>query len=707
MYLDAVRERANSSSADASDKYEPLQKWLEKSPNETLVDRELDLAARSLAKCDFAAKVQPSCSVSQQVGNCYTASVYVNLATLVHAVGGDLAGKRLLLFSYGSGSIASIFTIHARQTDSKFSLEKMAQVLDFDAKLAQRTELTPEEYTTTMALRERTYGTSSGHTNVELTQDISSIAPGAFYLKHVDSEGRREYERRPLDATECSSSVSSQSKSMAHITSRVQNLSGAVYVAGTSAGIPGLRTQWSSTPFGQEALDAVFEGKNCIEPLSDAMVNAQLDLNIIQLCKSVSGSTDPVLVSSRDQCVQVAAVISQIDLTSPEYALPAAMVRGMDEPTQLAVAAGLKALQNAHLVAPDESGAPSWRLNDSYRDGMGVIYATSYPTMQAAVTEAARFYESRTSNEESKGNEYELDRKLLFKLLVLANSQLAQITGARGPNTQLNAACAGASQAIAMAQHWISTGKCERVLVVSSDSASSNELFPWIGGGFRVLGAASIAPTSEQAARPFDVKRNGMIVGAGAIGVVLESPTAYEARLGTSPALTPRIKLLASHFSNSAYHGASLDPTHIAKELSALFTRVEREFGVSRADFAAHGVYYSHETGTNASPTTSCAFAEVTALRSALGDKLLRQLVIANTKGITGHPMAVSFEDVVAVEGLRRGVVPPVVNFSAHDGNLGDAELNLAKGGAHPHRYALRFAAGFGSQLAFTFYSLE
>jgi 3-oxoacyl-(acyl-carrier-protein) synthase len=138
-----------------------------------------------------------------------------------------------------------------------------------------------------------------------------------------------------------------------------------------------------------------------------------------------------------------------------------------------------------------------------------------------------------------------------------------------------------------------------------------------------------------------------------------------------------------------------------------LLLRVEKDFGITRAEIAEHGVYYSHETFTNASPKASCAYTEIEALRSAFGAELLEKLVVANTKGFTGHPMSVSFEDVVAVEGLRQGKLPPVVNFQLHDPNLGPQPLRLAPGGTHHHKYALHFAAGFGSQLAFTLYALQ
>ena len=73
-------------------------------------------------------------------------------------------------------------------------------------------------------------------------------------------------------------------------------------------------------------------------------------------------------------------------------------------------------------------------------------------------------------------------------------------------------------------------------------------------------------------------------------------------------------------------------------------------------------------------------------------------VVIANTKGFTGHPMGVGIEDVVAIKALETGIVPPVPNFKEVDPALG--HLNLSIGGAYPVQYALRLAAGFGSQIS-------
>ena len=276
--------------------------------------------------------------------------------------------------------------------------------------------------------------------------------------------------------------------------------------------------------------------------------------------------------------------------------------------------------------------------------------------------------------------------------------------GCRGPNTQTNAACAGSTQAIGMAQDMLISGRADRVVVVAGDNASGETLLPWLGSGFRALGAATTAGAVADAALPFDKRRSGMLLGAGGIGMVLETETSTIERLKFS--LNPfqvRARLLATQYSNSAFHGAALDRHHIGSELIRFMDEVEIIHGICKAEIATHGVYFSHETCTHASSASSCAGNEVAALRHAFGDELLSKLLILNTKGFTGHPMGVSFEDVAAVEVLLKQTVPPVPNFEEKDEYLGD--LNISRGGKYACRYALRFAAGFGSQVAFALYA--
>ena len=79
-------------------------------------------------------------------------------------------------------------------------------------------------------------------------------------------------------------------------------------------------------------------------------------------------------------------------------------------------------------------------------------------------------------------------------------------------------------------------------------------------------------------------------------------------------------------------------------------------------------------------------------------------MLILNTKGFTGHAMSVSFEDVVAVDILVNNKVPPISNYSKIDPKLHANDLKMSKGGHYTCKYALKFSAGFGSQIAFILY---
>lgn len=175
----------------------------------------------------------------------------------------------------------------------------------------------------------------------------------------------------------------------------------------------------------------------------------------------------------------------------------------------------------------------------------------------------------------------------------------------------------------------IQVGRAERMVVIAGDSASSDNLMPWLGNGFRILGAATTCSVVAQASVPFNSKRSGMILGSGGIGMVLESEEGARRRhsfalsqgnMTNGMALRPPFKcrLLATLLSNSAYHGASMDRNHIAEEMERFVSSIEKELGISRKDIATQGVYFSHETMTHASASQSCAANEVSFINESL-----------------------------------------------------------------------------------------
>ena len=625
-------------------------------------------------------------------------------------------------------------------------------------RLASREEVHPSELDHALETRARMHRSGAPYSPVYPT--AGRLFPGTYYLNGIDSKWTRSYSRVPLDAKmdkpgsqlappivmrmAVSDAVSTP------VTGRLRALSEdadsavrriACVVTGTAAGLPG-----NEQVFGEKNLERLLSGEQCITAISDLNKAALLEKKVVQVKKKPDGTTEKYPVDTEEKAIKLAAQLGSVDLTA-SYGVPRSLAETMDVAAQVAVAAGMEALKSAGLVSGKSSDPGEWKIPERHRDSTGVVYASSFPAMDAAVGEVMRFLKSKTvgaantmrlisalrsrmvdvspdkklSDEDestfaqllARANElppnegapeYIFDRKFLFRVLVLGNAQLAQLAGCRGPNTQTNAACAGTTQAIAMAQDMLISGRAERVVVVAGDNASGDTLLPWLGSGFRALGAATIAGDISTAACPFDKRRSGMLLGAGAIGLVLETEESCERRLKENAgSFVVKARLLATQYSNSAFHGAALDRKHIGSELKRFLTDVELIHGISKAEIATHGVYFSHETSTHASDASSCAGNEVAALRAAFGDELLSKLLILNTKGFTGHPMGVSFEDITAVEVLLKQSVPPIPNYQEEDEYLG--KLNVSKGGPYACRYALRFAAGFGSQVAFALYA--
>jgi len=528
-----------------------------------------------------------------------------------------------------------------------------------------------------------------------------------------------------------------------------------VVITGVSAALPG-PDKPAFTP-GVNNIHRIIDGESFIHQVPTSVKDSMLEKNVVLVKKNKStGAVDQkVRISAHEHNINLCASIGQqLDLQS--YGVPAGICNTMDRAVQVAVAAGLEALKDAGIVTGEGQGTEGWVLPGHLQQSTGIVYATSFPALDTAISEVTKFFRSQAARKgcatgllsslrdrmkeqlqvdtlpqeavealeslrilaesaPSSSDEqevYEFDRKFLFRVLVLGNAQLAQIVKARGPNMQTNAACAGSTQAVALAHDMIQLGRAERMIVVAGDNASSDDLMPWLGNGFRALGAATIASRVEDGALPFDARRTGMILGSGGVGMVLESEEGARRRHlmamkyghGHGPAQRPAFKcrLLGTLYSNSAYHGAALDRKHIAEEMERFISTVEREHNISRSEIARHGVYFSHETSTNASPNASCASNELYGLRKVFGDDF-KHLLILNTKGFTGHPMGVSFEDVVAVEVLATGRVPAIANLTQVDPHLG-SDLKLSRGGSYPCKYAIRFAAGFGSQIALALY---
>jgi acyl transferase domain-containing protein/NAD(P)-dependent dehydrogenase (short-subunit alcohol dehydrogenase family)/acyl carrier protein len=465
-----------------------------------------------------------------------------------------------------------------------------------------------------------------------------------------------------------------------------------IVISGVGLGLPGE----SRRVFDDRNVDRILGGESFIEPVPQRVRERMLGKNIVRLHKRDVGEPSIEPIRSADEVIRLAGRKGAFNLAE-EFGVPTERTEVFDITTALAVGAGIEALRDAGIplvrhyrrtttgsYLPDR-----WRLPISMSDETGVIFASAFPGFDNVVGEVMRFYEAR----EAKAD-YQFDRRFIFQVLSMGHAQFAEMLGIRGPNTQVNSACASTTVALGIAEDWIRMGRCRRVIVISADDLTSNNLMEWMGAGFVATGAAATDDKVEDAALPFDRRRHGMLMGMGACALVVEAEDAIRER-----GMRGIVEILGTEVANSAFHGTRLDVTHIEGVMEKLISTVERRHGLDRRAMAKELAFVSHETYTPA--RGGSASAEVFALRKAFGSSV-NDLVVANTKGFTGHPMGVGVEDGVAIKILEKQVVPPVPNFREPDPELGT--LNLSKGGHYPVTFALRLAAGFGSQIAMSLY---
>ncbi|MCU0489446.1 MAG: acyltransferase domain-containing protein [Anaerolineales bacterium] len=502
-----------------------------------------------------------------------------------------------------------------------------------------------------------------------------------------------------------------------------------VVYSGAAIGLPG---SYKDT-FRDDNFDQLFAGRNMIERLTDTEKQLLVDLQITKLVKDESGPSFQLL-TSLDDVIQLAGKIGRIDLIR-DYQIDEKIIQNMTSCIANGVAAGYEALKDAQIPLLREYSQTTtgkWlpqklALPPTMQDETGVIFANGFPLIDPVIHEVSRhisyvygsklrkelmaFYESiigrvkddtarkllsdwytlyygRLSDQPGQEEVYRFNHHFMTQISAQANNLLAFLLNARGPNFQLNAACSSTSNAITIAEDFIRSGRVQRMIVVGADDPSSKTNFPVLGAGFLCTGAATNEGDLYQAAVPFDRRRNGMIVGAGAVGLVIETQSAAEQR-----GVQPICELLGTHSFNTAKHISQIDSETFARELDRFISRMEQEYGLQREQLARQTVYLSHETYTP--PRGGCSQTEAYALKRTFGDRV-SQIIVGNTKGMTGHTMGASLEDAVAAKSLQFGKCPPVVNFSQPDPQL--AGLQLWKGGSHDRRFALKMSAGFGAQ---------
>jgi 3-oxoacyl-[acyl-carrier-protein] synthase II len=378
---------------------------------------------------------------------------------------------------------------------------------------------------------------------------------------------------------------------------------------------------------------------------------------------------------------QIAAGVAD-DFDGTAWVAPPKMAKLMSRSALFAVAAAAMARQAAGLGAED---------SDPERTGVVLGAAGMGPTdNDLLATQARAMLESAQSangdwNVPAFARVFCRRTNPLATLRGLPNLAAAHVAiqqDARGPNSTITTACTAGTQAIGEGLRLIQRGDADVVFAGGADATIN----PVTVLGFSLLGTLSRRNHQPNAAsRPFDLERDGFVIGEGAGVVVLERESLARSR--GAPVLA-----------ELAGYGVTCDAYRITDERpdAAGAARAIR-LCLRDADAEPGDVDYinAHGTGTRMNDLT-----ETRAIKEALGPKS-GETAVSSTKSMMGHLLAAAgaVEVAAVVAGMCGNFLPPTINLDTPDP---ECDLDYVAGSARAGRVdaALTNSFGFGGQNA-------
>lgn len=336
-------------------------------------------------------------------------------------------------------------------------------------------------------------------------------------------------------------------------------------------------------------------------------------------------------------------------------------LRRMDGFSQYAMYATGEAMEQAGI---NEDNTDSERLGVIYGSGIGGL-----TTIQEQVIKM-----------HDKGADRVSPMFVPTAISNMASGNIAIRYNAQNICTTIVTACASGTNAIGEAFRQIKDGRAD-VMITGGAEASINE----IGiAGFAALSTLSKATDPEKASRPFDVARDGFVMGEGAGTLIIESLEHAQARgaeiLG---------EVVGYGSTSDAYHITSPDPAG-TQAARAMKLAVE-EAGITPAD-----VDYINAHGTATKGNDS---AESLAINKLFGED--SDVLVSSTKSMTGHLLgaAGAIEAVATTAALQSGKLPLNVGITEQDP---ECKVNLVTKANQdtPAEYAISNSFGFGGHNA-------
>ncbi|MDB5052122.1 MAG: 3-oxoacyl-ACP synthase [Bacilli bacterium] len=346
----------------------------------------------------------------------------------------------------------------------------------------------------------------------------------------------------------------------------------------------------------------------------------------------LAGKSGISLIESFDVSEYTTRIASSIKDFNVEQYLDKKDARRMDRYVQLAVVASIHALENAKLNVAEDTDPE--RVGVYVGSGIGGL--STWEEQHKILLE--------------KGPRRVSPFFIPMMIANMASGQISMHTGAKGPNSTAVTACATGTHSIGDSFKIIQRGDADVMICGGAEAPIS----PTGLAGFGALRAMSHRNDDpERASRPFDIDRDGFVMGEGAGILVLESLEHAQKRGATIYA-----EVIGYGMSADAYH--MTDPSPGGEGAARCMVKAMKDAGISPQD-----VSYINAHGTSTGVGDK---AETTAMKSALGEYAYK-VAISSTKSMTGHLLGAAggVEAVICGLTIQHGVIAPTINLDNPD----------------------------------------
>ncbi len=354
-------------------------------------------------------------------------------------------------------------------------------------------------------------------------------------------------------------------------------------------------------------------------------------------------------------------------------------VRGFD-PLQVIQKSELRKLDlfsQYALVATDEAVKNAAIDFDKLdKDRIGVIWASG----DGGVT---TFEEQLTAYKSGDGTPRFNPFFIPKRIINIASGLISIKYGLRGINYTTASACSASNTAIINAFNYIKWGKADMIITGGSEASITESSI----GGFNAARAMSTNNENyQQASRPFDVTRDGFILGEGAGSVILES---YESAMRRNAPIIAEI--VGGGLAADAYHITGTHPKGKGASLGMKLALEDAGLDPSQVDYIN-----AHATSTPAGD-----LSELKAIEAVFGTN--PNASISATKSMTGHLLgaAGAIEAIACIMSVVDDKIPPTINSAEIEPEFVEKfDLTLGKSKSKKVNYAISNTFGFGGHIA-------